>query len=240
MASDRASFFSRPDTVMRSHLTADELHLLNTNDPQIKWTAPSLVAFVIRHWIQSLLVLAAILLAAFVMLLRVGSGRWTFVITGLMLMVIAGELAAMEVRLFFRTYLRYVITPTRIIRMDGIVDRRSSSIEWSNITDISDHLGVLGQFFDYGNIAIETANENSKFGELLDVPHPRQFLEEMNKARVKKAKTPINEAALKALISLDSLLSEGGLMVEQHTVQDESTDEVRKAWRVSRGPRPAP
>jgi membrane protein YdbS with pleckstrin-like domain len=236
MPLDRASFFSRPDTVMRSHLTADELHLVNIGDPSVHWRSPSLIAFVIRHWIQSALVLVAVVAGALVLLLRMGSPEISLILAGLILIVLSIEVAVLEVRLFFRTYLRYIITPTRIIRMDGIIDRRSSSIEWSNITDISDHLGVLGQLLDYGNIAVETANENSKFGELVDVPRPREFLERMNAARIKVRKTPIAEAALRALVSLESLLNEGGLVVKEQPAVS-AAGVTTKGWRVVREPR---
>lgn len=233
MAADQASFFSLPDTVMRSHLSEDELHLLNVGDPSIFWESPSKVAFVIRHWIQSSLVLLALVVSAVVLLTQLGSRDIAYVIAGLVLMIFSVELAVFELRLFFRTYLRYIITPTRIIRMDGIIDRRSASIEWSKINDVSDHLGVLGQFFDFGNISIETANENSKFGELIDVPHPRKFLEQINQTRQKLAKPqPINEAALKALVSLERLLSDGGLLIhEQEVLQGDS---IRRGWAVAR------
>lgn len=237
MPANQASFFSLPDTVMRSHLNADELHLVNIGDPSVSWESPSKVAFVIRHWIQSLIVLGALVIFALVMLTQLGSQRISFVLAGLVMMVLAVEVMVLEVRLFFRTYLRYIITPTRVIRMDGIIDRRSASIEWSKINDISDHLGVLGQFFDFGNISIETANENSKFGELLDVPHPRRFLEQMNETRKKLTKPqPVSEAALKALVSLDRLLSEGGLLVHEQEVW--TGEEVKKGWRVARVEQP--
>ena len=119
MVNTRASFFSSPDTVMRSHLSGDELHLVNTRDPSVSWRSPSVLAFVIGHWIQSLLVVGAVLVAAVVFVFGLGPTGFRFVLGGIVCLVLAVELAVLEVRLFFRTYLRYIITPTRIIRMDG-------------------------------------------------------------------------------------------------------------------------
>lgn len=234
MASDRVSLFSRPDTVMRSHLTAEEQHLLAAGDPAVQWTAPSATAFVVRHWVQSALVIAGLVVVALLTALGAG-GSVPMFIFGLVLCGLAVELALFEIRIFFRTYTRYVITPNRIMRMDGIIDRRSSAIDWGSITDISDQIGVLGQMFDYGDISIETANENSKFGALLDVPNPRRFLAAMNEARKKKAKTPVSEAALKALIALEGLLRDGALLVQPQVGEDG----VRSGWRVGRESAPS-
>lgn len=228
------SLFSRPETVLRSHLSERELVLFDSDDPaeqaKIIATPPSLVAFGFRHWVHalSLVPLALLSLAGLIRFVTGSAGRFGYFVCGVAMVLLVIDIVLFEIRLFFRTYTRYVITPERVIRMDGILDRRSASIEWDKITDRSFYAGVAGQTFDYGDITIETANENSSFGSLEDVPQPRKFLKEIDDARAKKQTTPVSVAALKALIALEDLLTRGGLVVEP------STPEGQTGWTVRR------
>jgi uncharacterized membrane protein YdbT with pleckstrin-like domain len=236
MAEPSASPFSRPETVMRSHLTDDELALYDSDEPEkrnkVQWVAPSAIAFLLRNWILPAIIGGVFLAAAIIWFVGDGAdNRLTRMLVGVFLLALSIQSYVLIVRLWLRTYTRYVITPERIMRMNGIVDRTQSSIRWVAITDISDSADFLAQIFRYGDISVETANEASKFKELTEVPRPKQFLELMNDARnaiVRPPKaTPLNEAALKALVSLEKLLTEGGLVVEPAG--------PGRGWKVKRG-----
>ena len=239
MAKDRLQTFARPETVMRSHLDPEEIKLYDdaradkSLNPKINWSAPSKAAYLAKNWLIPL-VIAGLFIAALVLLLllRNAAGR---LMSGALLVIIAAMLVTLEVRLWLRTYTRYIVTNDRVIRMEGIVTRSQSSIPLRAITDVSDKVGLVGQFLGYGDITIETANEASKFKELTEVPEPHVFLDWLEYARSQQVKppkpTPANENALLALGSLAKLITDGGLVVERSP--------TGSGWRL-KGPDPTP
>ncbi len=223
MPDDRLPILARPDSVMRSHFDADELRLYEESKTdkesiaKVNWSAPSVAAYMVRNWLIPV-ILGSLALVALVVIVLIRNDFGRFF--GGALLVVGGVLlAVLEGRLWLRTYTRYIVTPDRVIRMEGILNRSASSIGLLAITDVNDKVGILGQFFDYGDITIETANEASKFRELAEVPKPRRFLDWLDYARDNKVRppkpTPLNDAALKALISLEGLISGGELVVEK-------------------------
>jgi membrane protein YdbS with pleckstrin-like domain len=222
MAEPKASPFSRPETVMRSHLTVEEIEMYDSQEQEtrdrVQWVAPSAIAFLLRYWVIPAVMGGLTLIAVVTWAIGGWDNRLSRMLVGILLLALGVQAYVLAIRLWFRTYTRYIITPDRIIRMSGIVNRNQSSIQWVAITDISDSAGIWGQFFNFGDIDVETANEASKFKELTEVPRPKDFLARMNEARNAKARppksTPLNEAALKALVSLEKLFTEGGLVVE--------------------------
>jgi uncharacterized membrane protein YdbT with pleckstrin-like domain len=219
---------------MRSHLTSEELALYSSDDPskrdRVQWVAPSAIAFLIRYWVIPAAMAVGMLIAIVSFALGGWDNRLSRLLVGIVLLFLGVQAYVLVIRLWFRTYTRYIVTPDRVIRMSGIVNRNQSSIQWVAITDLSDTAGILGQFFNYGDISVETANEASKFKDLKEVPRPKNFLAAMNAEREAKAKpaktTPLNEAALKALVSLEKIFSEGGLVVEPAR--------GGKGWKLSR------
>ncbi len=223
MQNEREPILARPETVMRRHLDADELRLYDEAKAdrhtvaKVNWSAPSVAAYLVHAWLVPL-VLGAVLLVALITfaLIRNSFGRFT---AGALFVTAGAMLIGLEVRLWLRTYTRYVVTPDRVMRMEGILNRSASSIGLLAITDVSSNVGIIGQFLDFGVVTIETANEASKFRELTDVPRPRRFLDWLDYARDNKVRppkpTPLNDAALRALVSIESLISGGELMVER-------------------------
>lgn len=212
---------------MRSYLTEEEMERYRQHDGTVDWLAPARWAILLRNWLLTAILFATVLvgLVDFVIL---RTNRVGLFLLGICCLVAAVTLALIEIKLFIRTYTRYVITPTRVMRMDGIVNRQVASIEWDKITDISEDMGVLGQMFGFGDISIETANESSRFGVLLDVPKPWEFRTKMKETRARlsrPAPTPLSDAAFRAMVALDSLLRDGSLLVEK-------TDD--SGWRVRR------
>jgi uncharacterized membrane protein YdbT with pleckstrin-like domain len=245
MAEPKASPFSRPETVMRSHLTVDEIALYDSQEQEtrdkVQWVAPSAIAFLIRYWVIPAVMGGLTIVAIITWSFGGWDNRLSRMLVGLILLALGLQAYVLAIRLWFRTYTRYIITPDRIIRMSGILNRNQSSIQWVAITDISDSAGILGQFFNFGDISVETANEASKFKDLNEVPRPKDFLALMNEARNAKARpaktTPLNEAALKALVSLERLFTEGGLVVEPASrgrgwklTKEQLTDEDEDDW----------
>ncbi len=223
MPDERLPILARPETVMKSHFDSDELRLYEeakagiSSIALVNWSAPSMAAYLARNWLIPA-ILGSIGLVTLVTLgfIRNPFGRF---FAGVLLVVGGVMLLVLEVRLWLRTFTRYIVTPDRVIQMQGIVNRSASSIGLLAITDVNDTVGILGQFLDYGTITIESANEASKFRDLVDVPKPLRFLEWLDYARDNKVKppkpTPLNDAALKALISISSLITDGGLVIEK-------------------------
>lgn len=239
MPDDRLPILARPETVMKSHFDSDELRLYEESKASrgdatalVNWSAPSVMAYLVKNWLIPV-VLGSMALVTLVTLgfVRNPFGRF---FAGALLVVAGVMLVVLEVRLWLRTYTRYIVTPDRVIQMQGIVNRSASSIGLLAITDVNDKVGILGQFLDYGTITIESANEASKFRELADVPKPLRFLEWLDYARDNKVRppkpTPLNDAALKALISISSLITDGGLVIEKSDAG---------GWRLKSEPKPA-
>lgn len=224
MPDERLPILARPETVMKSHFDSDELRLYdeakagnNNSIALVNWSAPSMAAYLAKNWlIPVILVSMGLVTMVTLGFIRNPFGRF---FAGALLVVGGVMLVILEFRLWLRTYTRYIVTPDRVIQMQGVVNRSASSIGLLAITDVNDTVGILGQFLDYGTITIESANEASKFGDLVDVPKPLRFLEWLDYARDNKVRppkpTPLNDAALKALISISSLITDGGLVVEK-------------------------
>ena len=240
MPDERLPILARPETVMRSHFDSDELRLYDeakasTGDAiaLVNWSAPSMAAYLAKNWLIPA-VLGSMGLVTLVTLgfIRNPFGRF---FSGALLVVGGVMLLVLEGRLWLRTYTRYIVTPDRVIQMEGIINRSASSIGLLAITDVNHKVGILGQFLDYGTITIESANEASKFRDLTDVPKPLRFLEWLDYARDNKVRppkpTPLNDAALKALISISSLITDGGLVVEKSD---------SGGWRLKSESKPAP
>jgi membrane protein YdbS with pleckstrin-like domain len=238
MPDERLPILARPETVMKSHFDSDELRLYEAAKGDksgaialVNWSAPSMAAYLVKNWLIPV-VLGSMGLVTLITLgfIRNPFGRF---FAGILLVVGGVMLIVLEARLWLRTYTRYIVTPDRVIQMQGIVNRSASSVGLLAITDLNDKVGILGQFLDYGTITIETANEASKFRELVDVPKPLRFLEWLDYARDNKVRppkpTPLNDAAMKALISISTLITEGGLVVEK----SESG-----GWRLKNDPKP--
>lgn len=211
---ERPPLFCRPDTVMRSYLTSTEKDLFDKGDATLSFVAPSRIAVVFRQSVLVLILAAAIVVSIVILILLPRPADLTLV--GLVMMAGAIVVALLELIVLSRNYTRYIITPSRIIRMDGLVDRQMAQIGWDKITDISATLPLLGQMFGYGDISIETANEASSFGVLRDVPQPWLFRARLERAIdtfVAPAPTALNTGALEALVSLKSLLTSGSMQI---------------------------
>ncbi len=239
MPDERLPILARPETVMKSHFDSDELRLYeeakagnNNSIALVNWSAPSMAAYLAKNWLIPVILFSIGLVTVVTLgFIRNPFGRF---FAGALLVAGGVMLVILEFRLWLRTYTRYIVTPDRVIQMQGIVNRSASSIGLLAITDVNDTVGILGQFLDYGTITIESANEASKFRDLVDVPKPLRFLEWLDYARDNKVRppkpTPLNDAALKALISISSLITDGGLVVEK----SESG-----GWRLRNDPKPA-
>ncbi len=214
ITAERPPLFCRPDTVMRSYLTPAERDLFDAGHASISFVSPSRAAVVIRQRVLSMILGGALVLIVVILVALPRPIDQT--LAGLVMMFAAVVLAVAEAIVLVRNYTRYIITPSRIIRMDGLVDRQMAQIGWDKITDISATLPLLGQIFGYGDISIETANEASSFGVLRDVPQPWLFrarLEKAIDAFVAPAPTALNTGALEALVSLKSLLTSGSMRI---------------------------
>lgn len=209
--------FASAETLMLSYLTAEEKALYADGIGTVNWVAPATWAVILRHWVLSVVFVGATLVGLF-FLWQLGLGSVGAGFCGVALMTASISLGLLELHVSFRRYTRYVVTPSRIVRMDGIVNRKVSSIGWDKITDVSEIVGVAGQMFDFGDISVETANENSSFGMLKDVPSPWLFRTKMAQAQGALAEppgpTPLNVAALEALLSLGSVITEGSLVIQ--------------------------
>jgi hypothetical protein len=76
---------------------------------------------------------------------------------------------------FRELFTRYVITSSRIMRISGVVSRRSMSIPWAKVTDLSFRQSLWMRYFGFANVRIESANEQSGLQELKGLKNPLQF-----------------------------------------------------------------
>lgn len=110
------------------------------------------------------------LLASFNMLSGVGGGTG-FIFTILWVM---GTFTYAFLSFLYWYFNAYIVTNERIIDIDwySIIYHQTNSTRISKIQDVSStHSGVFASMFDYGNVHIETAAEESNF-LFEDVPHP--------------------------------------------------------------------
>ena len=79
------------------------------------------------------------------------------------------------IRLLQRYYTRYVITNFRIIRLSGVLRRDYEWIAWNRVTDVAVHRSVMDRIAQTATIRIQSANEQSGFKAMTDIPDPDAF-----------------------------------------------------------------
>lgn len=149
-----------PDDVVRGYLGPDE-HIVFDQRPDL------------RAW----------LLDQTTDYLAMGLTTWIVIATPVPLVRLLGlvglglMLAWLGWRLLGRRYTRYVLTDHRVIRVSGVLRRDHEWIAWRKVTDVSVHRGVVDRIIGTATIRIQSANEQSGFAAMTDVPNPLRFAE---------------------------------------------------------------
>jgi len=95
--------------------------------------------------------------------------------SGVLLLGLAIVLLVLLVKRLGDRYTSYVVTDTRIMQISGIVSRKSHSIPWVRVTDLTIDQSLMGRLFGYATLHIESANEDSGLRDLDGVSDPMQF-----------------------------------------------------------------
>ena len=73
----------------------------------------------------------------------------------------------------------WIITNDRIINVEqfGLFNRKASELHMGAVQDVTSKVaGIIGTFFDYGNVLVQTAAEHTQF-VFKDVEHPEKVKE---------------------------------------------------------------
>ncbi len=164
---------ARPQAILESYLVEGEEVLYDD--------APSFNAFIINQIPLVLLVVA----------ITIGLVWWSSeggssTLTGWLLIGLGVLTLYLWFKRFRQLYTRYVLTSFRVLRISGFTRRENAWIPWAKVTDIRYESSLMGRFFGYATVAIDSANELSGLKELTNLRDPNRFEEQM--VRVVKAK----------------------------------------------------
>lgn len=150
-----------PDLIVASYLSSQEE--VYYDDP------PALQAFLFLNVGEVLVILVLVLLDLFFLFQH---QQTMFLITFVALDVLV---IVLIVQRFRELFTRYVVTSSRIMRISGVVSRRSVSIPWAKVSDLSFRQTLLQRYFGFADVHIESANEKSEFRELKGLKNPLEF-----------------------------------------------------------------
>jgi membrane protein YdbS with pleckstrin-like domain len=142
---------------------------LATGEQVIHSDHPSFRSFVVENTLLVLGLLAAG--AAFIGIAFNGS----FTASAVLFVVLALLLLYLVLKRLEERYTSYVVTDSRIMRLQGILSRRSHSIPWVRVTDLTFRQSGWGRLFGYATLRIDSANEESGLRDLEGVSDPLLF-----------------------------------------------------------------
>jgi membrane protein YdbS with pleckstrin-like domain len=150
-----------PDLIVASYLSSQEE--VYYDDP------PAIQAFLfLNGWEVVLVVLLIVADAWFWVRGMAQMALLTFLVIDALVIVLIAQR-------FRELFTRYVITSSRIMRVSGVVSRRSMSIPWAKVTDLSFRQSLWMRYFGFANVRIESANEQSGLQELKGLKDPLKF-----------------------------------------------------------------
>ena len=149
-----------PEHLIDEYLADGEVVLFNE--------APDLRAWLMLQWPDFLVFIVVLV----VMVLTSNPIGWVIGVIGEIVIVV--ELVC---RRTMKRYTRYVLTDSRAIRMSGVIRRDHEWVAWKKITDVSVHRSVADRMFGTATIKIQSANEQSGFTAMDDVPNPIVFID---------------------------------------------------------------
>lgn len=82
----------------------------------------------------------------------------------------------------------FVVTNKGLYRKKGVLSRKVKKIDFDKVQNISFNQGVLGNYFDYGNIEISTAGSSGVEMKFNSIKNPKNIQERINREISKKAK----------------------------------------------------
>ena len=77
----------------------------------------------------------------------------------------------------------WIITNDRVINIEqrGLFNRVASELHLATVQDVTSEVrGIIGTFFDYGDVFVQTAGEQKRF-EFKSIEHPEKVKEMINK-----------------------------------------------------------
>ena len=151
-----------PDLIVASYLSSQEE--VYYDDP------PALQAFVLLNWWEIGIVFG-LLFADIAFLLQ--GARTLFLVTFL---AIDALVIVLVVQRFQQLFTRYVMTSSRMMRISGVLSRKSQSIPWAKVTDLTFRQTLWMRYLGFADVRIESANEaTSGLQELKGLKNPLQF-----------------------------------------------------------------
>jgi membrane protein YdbS with pleckstrin-like domain len=158
MSSDRILGFRRPSAVVQGYLTDGESVLFEE--------APLVLAWWLNRGTEYAI--------AVVLLGMIGIAR-TSAVTGVGLLMLGGLAVWLGAQFMQYEFTRYVLTDYRALRVSGVLRRDYEWMSWSKVSDVSVHRSLLDRLMGTAHVHIQSANEQSEFKAISDVPFPNDF-----------------------------------------------------------------
>lgn len=151
-------FLAPPLAVVKQNLGPTE-HLIHV-------ARPSAAAFIVRNLAEFGIAVGVLALACFAGYV-IGGVVFVF----LPLFVLATEIVVFMVMRFSEYYTLYVFTDDRVMKLEGVINRSNSSINWERVTDISWEQKLWGRLFGFATLKVASASEKSTLKELPNIPN---------------------------------------------------------------------
>lgn len=151
----------RPNEQLRWHLIPGEQIIYHD--------APALNAFIVDELPTILILAAAVIGAAF------AAAADEYLIAGMTLIATGVLLLYLHIKRWLQNYTIYVLTSVRVLRLTGFFNLEAAWIPWGKVTDVRIERSLLGRWFGYATVFIESANEASGFNAMRNLHDPKAF-----------------------------------------------------------------
>jgi len=121
-----------------------------------------------QHWLAPLsdsvrpiaLVLLGLVVLFLAVFIKAGGTLWTIMALVSLVLIVVGVVWTAIVYLTWRAQ-EYVITNRRVLKVEGLIDKRSADSSLEKINDAILSQGLLARIFKYGDLEILTAAEST-------------------------------------------------------------------------------
>jgi Bacterial PH domain len=132
----------------------------------LSWSRPAITAYLWnerRVALQTFVTLLAFVYFTFLHQSPLPLGKIAF-------LVFDGHILYLAYRRLEDWYTLYVFTDRRVMRLSGVFNRDSASIDWPRIQDFAWQQAFLGRLLGYATLRVDSASEKASLKELKDIP----------------------------------------------------------------------
>lgn len=129
-----------------------------------------------QHWMVLWRPVAYLAGALFLLAIMLADDRLPL----LVLLAVLAALGHLVWRILERRYNSFAATTRRVMRVEGLINRSVPMMRLNKVTDMRLDRPLVGRFFGYGTITIESAGQDQSIRKLTYTPYPTQAFRRLN------------------------------------------------------------